>query len=72
MYGGTVDQTSDIMCDSCRIARDTKREIEKSESSQQVPAGKLEHNPIKSGDLKPGDRDSMDQYSSNTRGHIWI
>ena len=41
LYGGMVDQTSDIVCDSCRIARATKPTIDKSESSQQVPAGKI-------------------------------
>ena len=70
LYGGTVDQMSDIMCDSCRLARATKRTIEKSESSQPVLEGKIKHNPIKSGDLKPGDQVSMDQYSSNTRGQL--
>ena len=70
MYSGTVYQTSDIMCDSFCIACAMKRTIEKSESSQQVPARKIEHNPIKIGDLKPGDRVSMDQYSSNTRERL--
>ena len=70
LHGGMVDQSSDIVCDSCRIARATKRTIENSESSQSVPAGKREYNSIKCGDLKPGDRVSMDHYSSNTRGRL--
>ena len=68
LHGGMVDQSSDIICGSCRIARATKRTVENSESSQQVLAGKIEYKSIKSGDLKPGNRVSMDQYSSNTRG----
>ena len=70
LYGGMVDRSSDIICDSCRIAQVAKRQVEKRESSQTVPDKKIAHNSIKSGDLKPGDRVSMDQYSSTTRGRL--
>ena len=33
-------------------------------------ARKKEYNLIKSGDLNPGDRVSMDQYTSTTRGQL--
>ena len=70
LYSGVVDQISDIICDSCCIAKASKRPVDKLESSQGVPAKKIAYNSIKSGDLRPGDRVSMDQYSSITRGRL--
>ena len=70
LYGGTVDQSSNILCDSCRIAKASKRPIEKLESLPGVLVKKIDYNSIKSGDLRPGDRVSMDQYSSTTRGRL--
>ena len=70
MYGGTVDQSSDIICDSCRIARASKHPVEKAENSQGVLAKKTMYNSIKSGDLRPGNRVSINQYSSTTRGKL--
>ena len=70
LYGGAVDQSLDIICDSCQIARAAKRTVENSKSSQPVPARKKEYNSIKSGDLNPGGRVSMDQYTSTTQGQL--
>ena len=65
-----VNQSSDIICDSCRIARAEKRPVEKVEGPQGVRAKKISYNSIKSGDLRPVDRVSMNQYSSTTRGRL--
>ena len=70
LYGGTVDKSSDIVCDSCRRARATKQPAETIQSSQRVLAKKIAYNSIESGDLRLGDRVSMDQYSSTARGRL--
>ena len=63
LYGRMIDQSLEIICDNCRIDRASKRPEEKAESLQGVPAKKTTYNSIKSGDLRPGNRVSMDQYS---------
>ena len=46
LHGGTVVPSSDIIRDSFRIARATKRTNKKSKSLQQVPAGNIEYKSI--------------------------
>ena len=71
LLDGSVDQTSEIMCDSCRLAQAAKRPVDKSESSEGVPQRKKnEYNLIKGGDLFLGNRVSIDQYSSTPRGRL--
>ena len=74
-WRSSCDQTSKIICDSCRLARAAKRPVEKVcqkvESSEGVAhQKKAAYNSIKSDNLLPGNWVSIGQYSSMTRGRL--
>ncbi len=74
---GAVDQSSKIVCDSCRIARGAQRPMEKDpkQTGAKIDASvkntvKPLIRKIKENDLKPGDCISIDQYVCSHRGRL--
>ena len=72
---GSVDSSSNILCDSCRIARGSRRPVDvelpdKQMKSKLAPTVKSIMKGIKGNDLKPGDCISIDQYQSSRRGRL--
>ena len=59
------------LCASCRYAHAMRTPTGKRRHSE-VPEGEGGHGAIKGGDLKPGQRVSVDQYESRTRGRTWM
>eukprot|EP00816_Leptocylindrus_hargravesii_P003943 CAMPEP_0196825070 /NCGR_PEP_ID=MMETSP1362-20130617/92843_1 /TAXON_ID=163516 /ORGANISM="Leptocylindrus danicus, Strain CCMP1856" /LENGTH=456 /DNA_ID=CAMNT_0042205443 /DNA_START=1757 /DNA_END=3127 /DNA_ORIENTATION=+ len=70
LTSGDVDQSSTILCDSCRLARAAKRPVEKADDVSQKAVNGLKYNSIKNKDLKPGDYVSIDQYTSRKHGRL--
>ena len=75
---GSVDVSSDILCDSCRLCRTNRRAVDfepgsrscKNEKANLIPTVKRQLNSIKGGDLHPGDCVSIDQYVSSHKGRL--
>jgi len=70
-----VDSSSNILCDSCLIARGSRRPVDvelpdKQMKSKLAPTVKSIMKGIKGNDLKPGDCISIDQYQSSHRGQL--
>ena len=70
---GEIDASSHILCDSCRLARGSKRPVDvesRNTKAKVAPAVKSEMKVIKGDHLQPGDCVSIDQYISSHKGSL--
>ena len=76
---GSVDASSHVLCDSCRLAHGSKRpvDVEPLTGVQKIqkhgktfPTVKRQLKSIKGEDLHPGDCISIDQYVSSNKGRL--
>ena len=73
---GEVDASSHILCDSCRLARGSKRPVDveprtcQPTTTKLAPTVKTGMKAIKGEHLNPGDCVSIDQYTSSHKGRL--